>query len=133
ATIHFTMQRRGPFAMEDAAAHTDLLAVQGFFSMAALTALLLAAVFAERRRIFAGQRLLAEAGAALAHLDPLDARLRRVVELAATQLGDSAVLAASAGGARAFLHAGAPLRPDERAQLRSLPAEVIQRCGDTCC
>ena len=71
----------GPFAEAGLLPYERVFYCAGFFSLAMIMSLLVAAFAADRRRVDAWQRLLLEASTVLGDSAPLGERLRRVTDL----------------------------------------------------
>jgi len=91
AIIH-TAQGQGPFGVLPGNVHERVLSVQLFLAVASLATLVLATLVSDRLRVERAQRVLAEAGAALAEsLEPRDT-LPRVARLVVPALASGFVL-----------------------------------------
>jgi signal transduction histidine kinase len=91
AVIH-TAQGQGPFGVLPGNLHERVLSVQLFLAVASLSTLVLATLVSDRLRVERAQRVLAEAGAALAEsLEPRDT-LPRVARLVVPALASGFVL-----------------------------------------
>ncbi len=127
--VAVTLRGYAPFASARLVpSHLAVVIIQCFYAFATFSALLLAATAAERRRAMQVQTLLAEAGAALASMAPLQARLERVVRLASDDLASAAVLwLASRPWVPAAVAQQAGTRPLSGVELAALATETPPR------
>ena len=133
--IYLTMSGEGPFAADEVLApHTQLMLAQGFFVLATLTVYFLAALAEERRRAFRIQQMLADAGVALATMEPQESRLQKALQGAVDAFGDAAVLWRDEERQPIAFARATEARPiaDEVAQLRSEPADATTMRCDAC-
>lgn len=124
-----TLSGRGFFA-DLGTPDARLLAVQGFFALATLSALVLAAVVQERTRAMRGQTLLLEVGTTLAHPRPLADRLARVVSLLTEDFAAGAAVGLRKGGVCAPAALRASTGAGANALARVIEQDASELVGD---
>lgn len=127
--VFVTLGGRGFFA-EIGAPRVRLLAVQGFFALATLSALVLAAVVEERTRAMRGQALLLRVGTVLAQPKPLADRLARIVELLTADFAAGAGVGLRKDGACAPMAVRATTEAGKKVLARTIEQEAPEITGD---
>ncbi len=90
--VILTARGYGPFAeLYTVQEYVRVVLVQALFALATITALLLAAMTAERRRAESLQRMLVDAGTILASISPLQDRVERALRRSVHTLGPTAI------------------------------------------
>jgi len=107
-----------------------LLAVQGFFALATLSALVLAAVDEARTRALRGQSLLLEVATVLAHPKPIGDRLDRVVGLLTEDFAAGAGVGLRDGGGCAPAALRATTEAKAATLARTIEVEAPSIGGD---